>query len=204
MSGIYDVCNAAGGMTGFEWERDPKRLLFILARYKFVAKMLRGKRRVLEIGCADGFASRLILQYCDSLDAVDIDTNALEIAIENRSEKWPVNFFAHDIMEGAPGPYDAVFALDLFEHIARAREDEFLRAVRDCAPVAILGSPSLESQPYASALSKEGHINCKTEVEMRASLLRFWSHVFIFSMNDETLHTGFDKMAHYRFALAVA
>jgi hypothetical protein len=33
------------------WHSDPRLLLFSLSRYKFVAKMLSGKKNVLEVGC---------------------------------------------------------------------------------------------------------------------------------------------------------
>ena len=39
-----------GVMNNAVWYEDPKRLVFTLARYKFVAKMLTGKSRVAEIG----------------------------------------------------------------------------------------------------------------------------------------------------------
>ena len=39
-----------GLMSGGVWQEDPKRLGMVLSRYKFVAKMLAGKRKVLEIG----------------------------------------------------------------------------------------------------------------------------------------------------------
>jgi len=65
----------------------------------------------------------------------------------------------------------------------------------------IVGSPSLESQPYASPLSKEGHVNCKTMPDFKALMQRFFHNVFMFSMNDEVVHTGYHKMAHYLFAL---
>lgn len=206
MRNLYDECNKAGGMTSFEWERDPKRLLFILARYKFVAKLLHGKKRVLEVGCADGVASRLLLQYVERLDAVDIDADAIAIALKQVSSRWPVNYFVGNILHGPIGKYDAAFALDLFEHMRPGKQEhQFLTNMRACAsfgPV-VLGMPSLESQVYASALSKKGHVNCKTEADLRATLRQFWNHVFIFGMNDETLHTGFEKMAHYRFALCL-
>mgnify|MGYP007028595943 CR=1 FL=1 len=32
---------------------------------------------------------------------------------------------------------------------------------------------------------------------------RFFDNVFLFSMNDEVVHTGFTPMAHYLFALCV-
>ena len=67
--------------------------------------------------------------------------------------------------------------------------------------VAIVGSPSLESQLYASPGSKEGHVNCKTGLDLKALMQRHFHNVFLFSMNDEVVHTGFLKMAHYLFAL---
>ena len=39
-----------GLVTNQTWHDDPRRLLFNLARYKFVSKMLSGKRKVLEAG----------------------------------------------------------------------------------------------------------------------------------------------------------
>ena len=71
----------------------------------------------------------------------------------------------------------------------------------DAAGTMIIGMPSLESQPYASALSKEGHVNCKTMPDLKAVMQGHFHNVFMFSMNDEVVHTGYHKMAHYLFAL---
>ena len=49
------------------WHSDPKRLAFVLSRYKFAAKMLSGKDRVLEVGCGDGFPIRILLQEVGSV-----------------------------------------------------------------------------------------------------------------------------------------
>jgi hypothetical protein len=69
--------------------------------------------------------------------------------------------------------------------------------------VLVLGAPSLESQQYASAASKAGHINCKSGEDMRAFCNRFFHKVFMFGMNDEVVHTGYLPMAHYLIALCV-
>ena len=61
----------------------------------------------------------------------------------------------------------------------------------------ILGCPSLASQPHASPPSKAGHVNCKDGPAMKELLQRFFHNVFVFSMNDEVVHTGFYPMAHY-------
>jgi hypothetical protein len=65
------------------------------------------------------------------------------------------------------------------------------------AGVLILGSPSIHSQAYASPPSKAGHVNCKDAKGFKALLTRFFHNVFLFSMNDEVVHTGYYPMAHY-------
>jgi SAM-dependent methyltransferase len=205
MERLYAICHESGGMTKFEWERDPKRLCFILARYKTVARMLEGKARVLEVGCADGFGSRIVRQQVGELVAMDIDRASIAEAVANDSARWPVDFRTGDVQDlPITERFDAVYCLDVLEHIEPQDEARFLACLRSRAPVAIIGSPSLESQPYASELSRKGHVNCKTGHNLKASLMPHWNQVFLFGMNDETLHTGFAPMAHYRMALCVA
>jgi hypothetical protein len=67
--------------------------------------------------------------------------------------------------------------------------------------VAIIGAPSLESQFHASALSRQGHVNCQTGETLRAMCAERFHNVFMFAMNDEVVHTGFLPMAHYLIAL---
>ena len=67
----------------------------------------------------------------------------------------------------------------------------------------IVGTPSLEGQTYASEPSRMLHINCMSGEGLRALAKRFFHHVFMFSMNDEVVHTGFMPMAHYLFALCI-
>lgn len=203
MSNIYDVCHEAGGMSKYEWERDPKRLGFILARYKFVSKMLAGKNTVLEVGCADGFGSRLVRQTVGSLTAIDIDLKSIQEAQAQNWTAFSIDFKCMDFMTDIPRScgFDAVYALDVFEHLENGHI--FLGKLRDAADVCIIGTPSRESQQYASVLSKQGHINCLSGEELQKACLNHWSHVFMFGMNDETLHTGFMPMSHYLFALCV-
>jgi len=67
--------------------------------------------------------------------------------------------------------------------------------------VFIVGSPSLQSQHYASPPSKAGHVNCKEAPQLRDLMSRYFHNVFLFSMNDEVVHTGFYAMAHYLLAV---
>jgi hypothetical protein len=190
-----------GGMTLHSWEFDPKRLGFQFARYKFAAKMLSGMDRVLEVGCSDGFGSRIVRQHVKSLDAVDWDERSIEEAKKNASKTWPVSFKVHDILSGPLPGYDGVYLLDVFEHISE--EDVLLTNLRLSAQVCLIGIPSLESQKYASQGSLDRHVNCKSGEDLRATCKKYWKHVFMFGMNDETLHVGFLPMSHYLFALCL-
>ena len=49
-----------GLLKNWEWYDDPRRLVFSMARYKFVAKMFAGRKSVLEFGCGDAFCAGFI------------------------------------------------------------------------------------------------------------------------------------------------
>ena len=71
-----------GVSVNHAWHEDPKHVLFTLARYKFVAKMLTGKNNVLEIGCGDDFGTRLVQQTTTRVTAVDFDPVFVKDVVE--------------------------------------------------------------------------------------------------------------------------
>jgi len=196
-----------GARASTAWRRDPRRLGIVLSRYKFAAKMLEGKARVLEVGCGDAWASRVVQQSVGTLVGTELLPEWVEDAKQGMEEPWAFDVFQHDMVAGPyKGTFDAAYALDVLEHIPTKDEDAFIRNIAaslEAPGVLIIGTPSLESQPYASQGSKDGHVNCKTAPDLKAAMLRHFHDVFIFSMNDEVVHTGFHKLAHYLFALCV-
>ena len=125
----YEYEHFRGGMSKHAYEDDPKRLCFHLARYKHTAKLLEGFDRVLEVGCADGFGTRIVRQHVDHLTAIDPDRRSIEEARQAASPAWPIEFVCADVRDAAPGffpladdlpgwvGFDAVYALDVLEHI---------------------------------------------------------------------------------------
>src|SRR5436190_24175366 len=87
-----------GLMSSYAWSDDPRHLLFILARYKFVAKMFSGMRRVMEVGCADAFGTRLVRQEVAEVVATDFDPVFIERNQQRINPKWPITFKVHDMM----------------------------------------------------------------------------------------------------------
>ncbi len=194
-----------GLMSSWAWRDDPRRLAFTFSRYKFVSKMLAGRKDVVEIGCGDAFASRIVRQTVENLTAIDFDPSFIEDAKNNRSKEWPIIIKQHDMLEGAlEGQYDAGYSLDVLEHIPKSLEDQFLQNfIASIIPegVVIIGMPSLQSQSYASYKSKIGHVNCKDQTDFKKLMQKYFQNVFMFSMNDEVVHTGYEGMSHYNIAL---
>ena len=195
-----------GLMTSYVWQQDPKRLVFTLSRYKFVSIMLDGKEDVAEIGCGDGFGARIVKQAVKNLLITDYDPYFIERFQGISSDKYPITAMVHDILDKPlERKFNAIYSLDVLEHIPTLNEDTFIKniilSLKDSG-VLILGMPSLESQTFASPKSKMGHINCKTGLEFKELMENYFDNVFLFSMNDEVVHTGFSKMAHYLFTVS--
>jgi hypothetical protein len=184
-----------GPMASYQWRHVPERLLFVHARYGFVAKMLAGKASVAEIGCGDGSFSPIVAKVVGELALYDIDP------------AWTgySSMRVHDIVAvPLPALFDAVYMIDVFEHIAPDDESRMMDNIVHSLTsdgVFIAGSPTLESQAYASDISRAGHVNCKKGAQFRSDALRYFENVFLFGMNDATLHTGYPAMSHYHFIL---
>ena len=192
-------------MANESWNNDPKRTLFTLARYKFVARMLEGKNNALEIGCADAFGTRLVQQTVEKVHVIDFDPVFIEDVKNRYNRHWPLTYEQWDILkQPTKKKFESCFALDVLEHIEKEKENLFFYNIKQSLlenSVAIIGMPSLESQKYASPQSKEGHVNCQSGYELKTNLLKQFEQVFMFSMNDEVIHTGYYPMAHYLIAL---
>src|SRR3990172_4169362 len=67
-----------GPIVSYSLQHDPIHMSFVLARYKFVARLLGGRENVLEIGCGDAFGTPIVAQFVKHLVAVDIDRRLIE------------------------------------------------------------------------------------------------------------------------------
>lgn len=194
-----------GVLKNWEWHDDPRRFLFSMARYKFVSKMFEGRQNVLELGCGDAFNAPIVLQTVKKLTVADFDPVFIEDARARMKDRWVYETRVLDLLKDPiEGSFDGIYSLDVLEHIPADRERDVLTKICGAlAPegAAIIGMPSLESQAYASPPSRAGHINCKTMPDLRELLGDFFHNVFMFSMNDEVVHTGYHKMANYLFGL---
>lgn len=198
-----------GPWTSYSMIHDPKHMCFVLSRYKFVARMLEGKDKVLEIGCGDGFGFPIVAQAVSELHGVDRDERHPEGNRQRLNFIKNAKFYKLDAVLTVPETiYDAIYALDVIEHLVPGKEKAFLLNITKGLKkdgICIIGTPNITAEEYAENTHRSAvqHINLMGHKELRACMQKYFNNVFLFSMNDEVVHTGFYPMAHYLFAIGV-
>jgi len=199
-----------GKQTGLGFTLDPRHLGFVLARYKFVAKMAAsaGFKKVVEVGCGDAFPTAVVAQVVDRIHAVDIEQQTLDNRARNQILDTKVTFAVHDILAEPVlgGPYELAYSLDVVEHIPPELDDGYYKNIARSLgkrSMAIVGTPNKTAEAYQSEHSRIGHINLKTHEALRADMSRYFEYVLMFGINDEIVHTGFPQMCHYLLAVGL-
>ena len=196
-----------GPWTSYSLMYDPKHMAFVLSRYKFVAKMLQGRSRVMEIGSGDGFGLPLVAQAVEHVYAVDWDSRLLEGNARRLAHLRNVTYVHADLnKEPPPINVDTAYWVDVLEHLDVGTESTVIENILRCLPddgVLLTGTPNSVAAQHASPQSKALHINLKSMDELRTLMERYFRNVFMFGMNDEVLHTGYAPMCHYIWSLAV-
>ena len=178
------------------------RLLIRLARYKFVARLVRKRDRVLEVGSGSGIGSIFISQHCEHVTGIEVKSTEVQEArlVNQRSN---VEFSTIDLFDLDPSKmFDVVFSLDVIEHMPLEQGQEFLSKMAEHVEpsgMLITGTPSIYSFQYQSPESQASHVKCYDQQELSALLDQFFGRTLAFSMNDELVHTGHSKMAWYYF-----
>lgn len=200
-----------GPINAETWLRDPKHMGFMLARYKFSAKMLRRCSHIVEVGCGEGLGSMILMKDTGAqYHGVDFDPAQIAYAQKHVAPHTGgrMTFACGDVAAQAAdhGPFDGMLCIDVIEHVDPRDEAAFLDhclAVLKPGAVAVIGTPNIATDAFASPPSRAGHVNLFDAERFAATLEARFTHVFLFSMNDEMIHTGFAPMAHYYMALCV-
>lgn len=196
-----------GPWSSFSLINDAKHLAFVLSRYKFCAKMLEGKDLVVEVGCGDGLGLPIIAQSVKHVVCIDWDERNLENCARRLKHLKNVSYQKVNLNETTvPLNADAVYTVDVIEHIELDAEKQFLKNICGMMKkesVLITGTPNISASQYASKNSQILHINLKSQKTLREMTLEYFKYEFSFGMNDEVLHTGYGPMCHYLWSIGV-
>lgn len=192
-----------GRYLSYWFDKTPRRALYYASYYKFAAKMIGKDRSVLDVGCSEGLGTWILAAECGRAMGVDIDSEAIAVAKENWRD-GRISFSCSDFLTLPPTERDAVVSFDVVEHILPDHADSFFSGIATNLRhngVAVIGTPNLDGQQYASEISKAGHVNVYSYDRLEESMRNHFHHVFMFCANDEVIHTGYSRMAHYLIAV---
>lgn len=196
-----------GPWTSYSLIHDPIHMSFVLARYKFCARMLAGKDNVLEIGCGDAPGTPIVAQFVRKLIAVDVDDRLITSNRQRLSQIKNIEFKKMNICQEIPQEkFTAAYSIDVIEHLDKKLNKPFMENTVKCLKpqgICIIGTPNITAGKYATPRSRVQHINLHSFKTLRKRLEKYFINVFMFSMNDEVVHTGYGPMAHYLFGVGI-
>ena len=182
------------------------QLLIKLARYKFVARLLKKTDDVLEVGSGSGLGTIFLSQHVKHVTGLEINRHDFDAACSvNRRDN--VTFKNQSIFDyEADCKHHVALAMDVIEHFdVEGGRRLVAQMARQCTPqgIVFIGTPSIHSYPYQSKYSQAAHVKCYDQAELVALMDQHFVRTFAFSMNDEIVHTGHPKLAWYYFVIGV-
>jgi SAM-dependent methyltransferase len=184
------------------WTTGPRALSYA-SYYKFAAKMIGKEKRVLDIGCGDGFGTWILAKECGF--AKGVDRKGDNIGIANKNWKTHIiEFERADFLRLLPNAWDAVVSFDFKGSIPFEDSQSFFCGIkRNLAHdgIAIVGMPGLGIRKRASKVSTARHTSLCTIGRLKMEMLRYFKHVFMFSANNEVIQAGVSNLAGYLIAV---
>jgi 2-polyprenyl-3-methyl-5-hydroxy-6-metoxy-1,4-benzoquinol methylase len=197
-----------GPWTSYSLLNDPKHMGFVLARYKFPAKMFDEMDRVIEVGCGDAFGTPIVAQHVKQVVAIEPDARHIDSNKKRLAKVKNIEFKSGTIqdLKFPARSFCGAYSIDVIEHLDHHLNEPFVESqarILKKDGVCIIGTPNKTAEQYASERSRVQHINLHTQQSLKELMEKFFARVFMFGMNDEVLHTGYAPMCHYIFGMGV-
>ncbi len=192
-----------GPYYSYQWRNTPRHILFTLSRYKFALKIIGQNKDILELGSNEGLGSYFLSEFASSVKGIDFDEGAINWAQQNYTNK-KLTFEYGNFLEQSYGEHDAVVSMDVIEHIYPENEDAYIKAIANNLKhngIALIGTPNIETDKFANPEIKGAHINLYSAERLTESFEKYFNNVFLFSQNDEIIHTGYTPTSNYFIAL---
>jgi 2-polyprenyl-3-methyl-5-hydroxy-6-metoxy-1,4-benzoquinol methylase len=195
-----------GKMGDQKWMlENPLMTTIKLSRFKFVSKLISKKDTLLDIGCGQGLSSIFFSDYCKYVYGVDLLSDFLNHDRKN------IKFIKNNIFELKKNNFkrkiNLITLIDFIEHFNKSQGSLILskcsKLLEKKGGTLIVGTPSVYSSKYRSKRSKIQHIHEYDGMELKDLCSKYFNRTFLFSMNDELVHTGFYKLAWFNFVVCI-
>ena len=189
--------------------KNPLMATVKLARYKFVSKMLDKNDYVVDVGCGGGLSTFYYSNFCRKAVGIDNDARRIKEWKEFKNKKLDfVNLNALDISK-LNFDVNCIINVDFIEHITKRYY--FYKKLQKISTksknrrnkMLIIGTPSYYSKKYRAKHNLLHHKHEYKPDELYEICAKNFSRVFKFTMNDELVHTGFDKLGWFFFLICI-
>ncbi|KAB8036825.1 methyltransferase domain-containing protein [Silvanigrella paludirubra] len=192
-------------LEGISFQESPLDFFILLARYKFAARFIKKNHSVLDAGCGHGNGSVFLSKFAKEVKGADFDQDLINSNSEQYKSIPNLSFSRINLLDVNDfNTFDVVVSMDVIEHFTKEQTEivasNYAKLTSDNG-FAIIGTPNIASQPFASKRRIESHIHEFEPQEFETLLKRHFKNVFLFSMTDETVSTSFSKMAWYLMAI---
>ena len=176
-----------------------------LARYKFAARMLSKDDIVLDLGCGSGLSSHFFSSFCQNVIGLDASDEHQQYWDKLQNNK--LSFVYQDVFSmSIEQPVTAIINLDFIEHFTKEDGAKIIKNSMDIlhrsnGGMFICGTPSRFSSSYRAEHNKAHHLHEYEPDELHSLCREYFPRCLQFSMNDEVVHTGFNKLAWYTFVI---
>lgn len=183
-------------------KNNPLMVTVKFARYKFIAKLLQKSDNVLEVGCSDGVSSNFFFKYCKTIDALDMDLDAINEAKNNFKG---INFMHQNALTYSTlKKYDVIVMLDFIEHFTQEDGEKLIKKYSSLLSVngmLVVGTPSKNFNKYRAEHNKIHHLHEYYPDELEQLMQKNFNRNMMFAMNDELVHTGNINLAWFMYAI---
>lgn len=195
-----------GKMGDQKWMiENPLMTTIKFSRFKFASKLISQNDTLLDIGCGQGLSSIFFSDYCKFVYGVDLLSDFLN---HNRKN---IKFIKKNIFnihkKNFNRKINIITLIDFIEHFKKSDGALILskcsKLLEKKGGTLIIGTPSVYSSKYRSKRSKKQHIHEYDGMELKNLCSQYFNRTFLFSMNDELVHTGFYKLAWFNFVICV-
>lgn len=161
------------------------------------------QKEILDLGYSDGFGTYYAAEYAASVLGVDFDEEAVNYALKFNTEGGyflPCRLF----LSKKYGDFHGIVSFDVLEHIYLENEELYmstiLKNLKDTGTF-VVGTLSLETQQYSKENITGVHVNVYKGEDFYTMLRQYFHSVYLFTQNDEIIHTGHLRMANYLIAV---
>ena len=195
-----------GKMGDQKWMiENPLMTTIKFSRFKFASKLISQNDTLLDIGCGQGLSSIFFSDYCKFVYGVDLLSDFLNHDRKNIKFIKKSIFNIHK--KNFNRKINIITLIDFIEHFKKSDGALILskcsKLLEKKGGTLIIGTPSVYSSKYRSKRSKKQHIHEYDGMELKNLCSQYFNRTFLFSMNDELVHTGFYKLAWFNFIICI-